>query len=256
MDALLQTGQVYPATVIAWCTLALLLGGWVKGVMGVGLPMIAVPLMTFGLPPYVAAALVVLPVFPANFIQLRAGGSLRGKVARFWPLTLGIVVGTFAGAPVLLEADQQMLQWLVAAIVGCYALQRMSRYALTIKPAAEKPAGLLFGLFAGGIGGLTMLIGPLITLYMAALKLPRDVFVGSIALVYLVTTMSIAMALATYEQLSRPLLIASALACIPATAGVMAGAWCRRFVSQQFFEKLLTGLLLFISVAMLYRSLY
>lgn len=223
--------------------------------MGVGLPMIAVPLMSFVLPPYVAAALVVLPVFPANIVQLRTGGSIQQKFARFWPLISGIVAGVFLGAPVLLAANQQLLQFIVASIVGLYVLTRTRDYAIVIRPETEKPAGLAFGLLAGGIGGLTMLIGPMITLYMAALKLPRDVFVGSIALVYLFTTFAIGIALAGYDQLDAPLIAASLLACIPATIGVIAGTRCRRRVSQQFFEKLLTTLLFAISVAMFYRAL-
>ena len=238
-----------------WCGFALLLGGWVKGVMGVGLPMIAVPLMSFVLPPYVAAALVVLPVFPANIVQLRAGGSVRQKFARFWPLICGVVAGVFLGAPILLAANQQVLQIIVASIVGFYVLTRIRNHAFVIKPEVEKPAGMAFGLLSGGIGGLTMLIGPMITLYMAALKLPRDVFVGSIALVYLFTTLAIGLALAGYDQLDAPLIAASVVACVPATLGVIAGASCRRHLSQQFFEKLLTTLLFAISVAMFYRAL-
>lgn len=223
--------------------------------MGVGLPMIAVPLMSFVLPPYVAAALVVLPVFPANIVQLRTGGSLRQKFTRFWPLIAGVVSGVFIGAPFLLAANLQVLQFIVASIVALYALTRIRDTAYVIRPDHEKSAGLTFGLLSGAIGGLTMLIGPLITLYMAALKLPRDVFVGSIALVYLFTTFAIGVALAAYDQLTTALIIASLVACVPATLGVVAGSICRQHVSQRIFDKLLTTLLFAISVAMFYRAL-
>ncbi len=245
----------YSTEVILWCGAALLLGGLVKGIVGVGLPMIAVPLMSFVLPPYVAAALVVLPVFPANILQVRAGGALGSKIKRFWPLTLGIVCGTFAGAPILIAANPKVLQFIVACLVGLYVVQRLFRREFVIRPQHEKRTSLAAGFFTGGIGGITMLIGPLITVYMASLKLQRDVFVGSIALVYLVTTLSIGVALASFDQLTTSLMIASLLACIPATLGFITGAWCRRFVSQQWFEKVLTTMIAAIALSLFYRSL-
>jgi len=244
----------YPAEVVLWCAVALFLGGFVKGVVGVGLPMISVPLMSFVLPAYVAAALVVLPVFPANIVQLRAGGTLGEKLKRFWPISVGIAVGTFTSAPFIIAADPKTLQFIVACIVSLYALQRLSKREFSIKPEHERPVGLGAGLVAGGIGGITMLIGPLVVVYMAALKLERDVFVGSIAFVYLVTTFSIAMTLAIFNQLTVSLLSASVLACIPATAGVVSGGWCRTFVSQHQFDRLLTFMIIAIAFSMFYRA--
>jgi len=244
----------YPGEVMLWCAFALFLGGFVKGVVGVGLPMISVPLMSFVLPAYVAAALVVLPVFPANIVQLRAGGTLGEKLQRFWPVSLGIAIGTFASAPFIIAADPKTLQFIVACIVSLYALQRLSKRDFSIKPDHEKPIGLGAGLFAGGIGGITMLIGPLVVVYMAALRLERDVFVGSIAFVYLVTTFSIAMTLAAYNQLTVSLLTASVLACVPATAGVLSGGWCRKYISQRHFDQVLTFMIVAIAFSMFYRA--
>ena len=141
MNLLAQVLQQYPAEILVWCCFSLLLGGVVKGIVGVGLPMIAVPLMSFVLPAYVAAALVVLPVFPANIVQVRAGGPLLPKIKRFWPLTVGIVCGTFASAPILIAADPEVLQFIVACMVGLYALQRLGKRDFIIKPQQERRVG-------------------------------------------------------------------------------------------------------------------
>lgn len=245
----------YSADVILWCAIALFTGGFVKGVVGVGLPMIAVPLMSFVVPAYVAAALIVLPVFPANLVQVRTGGPLAQKIKRFWPISMGIAIGTFLSAPFIINADPKALQLLVACIVSLYAVQRIAKRDFSIKPDREKMIGIGSGLFAGGVGGITMLIGPLVVVYMAALKLERDVFVGSIAFVYLVTTFSIALTLATFDQLTPSLLTASVLACIPATLGVVVGAQCRRYISQSIFDHVLTILIVAIAVSMFYRAM-
>lgn len=245
----------YSTEVIAWCAFALAMGGFVKGVMGVGLPMISVPLMSFVVPPYVAAALVVLPVFPANVIQVQAGGPFIDKVKRFWPISAGIAIGTFLSAPYLIAADPRVLQLIVACLVTLYAVQRLRKNSLFIKSEHEMPVGLLSGFGAGALGGISMLVGPLIVVYMAALRLERDVFVGSIAFVYLVTTFAIGVALAFYDQLTLTLISASILACIPATIGVLTGTWCRKYISQSVFDKLLTVMIFAIAISMFYRAL-
>ncbi len=239
----------YSSHTLVWCGFALLLGGFVKGVVGVGLPMIAVPLMSFVVPAWVAAAVVILPVIPTNLIQIRTGGPLIEKIKRFWPVTLGIAVGTFASAPFLIAADPRLLQFIVASIVTLYALQRIFHRDISIAPKYERSAGLGMGLFAGGIGGITMLIGPLVVIYMAALRLERDVFVGSIAFVYLATTLSIGIALASFSQITSSLVVASIAACVPATVGVVAGSWCRRYISQRLFDKLLTIMIIAIAAS-------
>ena len=77
---------------------ALLLAGFVKGFIGMGLPTIATGLLTLVMAPGQAAGLLVVPNFSTNAWQALAGSKLRALVRRFWPMLLGICVGSTPGA--------------------------------------------------------------------------------------------------------------------------------------------------------------
>ena len=77
---------------------AFLLAGFVKGVIGLGLPTVSIGLLGLLMTPSQAAALLVVPSLVTNVWQAAAGGGLMTLARRLWPLLAGICVGTFIGA--------------------------------------------------------------------------------------------------------------------------------------------------------------
>ena len=71
-------------------TIAFLIAGFVKGVIGLGLPTVAIGLLGLVMPPAEAAALLVVPSLVTNVWQLAAGPSLMTLLRRLWPMLLGI----------------------------------------------------------------------------------------------------------------------------------------------------------------------
>jgi hypothetical protein len=74
-----------------------LLAGMIKGVIGLGLPTIAMGLLGLAMAPSQAAALLIIPATLTNVWQLAFGGHLRGLLNRMWPMLLTIFIGTGAG---------------------------------------------------------------------------------------------------------------------------------------------------------------
>ncbi|HEX5866243.1 MAG TPA: sulfite exporter TauE/SafE family protein, partial [Beijerinckiaceae bacterium] len=65
------------ALLIVTTAAAFLLAGFVKGVVGLGLPTVAIALLGLVMTPAEAAALLVLPTFVTNVWQLAAGPRLH-----------------------------------------------------------------------------------------------------------------------------------------------------------------------------------
>ena len=78
-----------------------LLAGLVKGVIGLGLPTVAMGLLGLAMPPAQAAALLVVPSLVTNVWQLLAGPRFGALTRRLWPMLLGVGAGTSAGSGVL-----------------------------------------------------------------------------------------------------------------------------------------------------------
>ena len=80
---------------IAFIGLTFLLAGFVKGVVGLGLPTVAVGLLGLVMPPAQAAALLVAPSMVTNVVQLFSGPRFGTLLQRLWPMLVAICSGTW-----------------------------------------------------------------------------------------------------------------------------------------------------------------
>ena len=73
---------------------ALLAGGVAKGILGVGLPMIALPLLYTSIPIREAVALMYGPVLVMNVWQTFQGGYFATALRKYWPMMAAVAAGT------------------------------------------------------------------------------------------------------------------------------------------------------------------
>lgn len=92
-------------------TTAFLLAGLVKGVVGLGLPTLAMALLALAMPPAQAAALLILPSLVTNVWQMRPWPTLAPMTRRLWPMQAGVVAGTLGGAWLLGAPAWPMWAW-------------------------------------------------------------------------------------------------------------------------------------------------
>jgi Sulfite exporter TauE/SafE/Transposase IS116/IS110/IS902 family len=116
---------------------ALLLAGFVKGFIGMGLPTIATGLLTLVMAPGQAAGLLVVPNFSTNAWQALAGIKLRALVRRFWPMLLGICVGSTPGAGFLANDTSGRASMALGVLLVAYALMSMVSPRLSVPPHTE-----------------------------------------------------------------------------------------------------------------------
>ncbi|MCP6725802.1 sulfite exporter TauE/SafE family protein, partial [Klebsiella pneumoniae] len=76
--------------------LSFILAGFVKGILGQGLPTVAVGLLSLIMSPGEAAALIVIPALLTNIWQAWFGPSFVPLIRRLWPTLLASFLGTFA----------------------------------------------------------------------------------------------------------------------------------------------------------------
>ena len=131
-------------------TTAFLLAGLVKGVVGLGLPTLAMALLALAMPPAQAAALLILPSLVTNVWQMRPWPTLAPMTRRLWPMQAGVVAGTLGGAWLLgAPAGAWAMQALGAALV-VYGLWGLSGARVPQVPAsAERVLGPLVGAVTG-----------------------------------------------------------------------------------------------------------
>lgn len=216
---------------------AFLLAGFVKGMIGLGLPTVAMGLLSLTMPPAQAAALLIVPSFVTNVWQLAAGPGGLALAKRLWPMMLGISAGTLAGAG-FMQADEEGL-----AVAGLgvalmvYATLGLSRARFSVPPAAERWLGLPIGLMTGLITASTgVFVIPAVP-FLGALSLARDELIQALGLSFTVSTIALAVVLSWSGAFQVSTAGASLLALAPALAGMMLGGWVRERVSEALFRR-------------------
>ena len=214
-----------------------LLAGAVKGVIGLGLPTIAMGLLGLAMSPAQAAALLIVPSTLTNLWQLAAGGHLLGLMRRLGPMLAMIFVGTLLGSAWLgIDSGTWAVHALGAALV-IYALYGLIGPVLRVAREREGWLGPLCGLVTGVVTAATgVFVMPAVP-YLQSLGLSRDEMIQALGLSFTVSTLALALGLAGQDALGGQALGASLLMLAPALLGMLGGQWLRQRISAALFKR-------------------
>ncbi|MDX1488177.1 MAG: hypothetical protein R3268_08260, partial [Acidiferrobacterales bacterium] len=98
--------------------------------------------------------------------------------------------------------------------------------------------------------------GPPLIMFLVALRLPKDEFVGTIATLYLAGIVPLTLALGAFGVMGRQELLGSALATLPLFLGVLAGQRLRVWLDPERFRKGLLFTLLITGLALMRRAVF
>jgi len=243
------------AAAVVACAIAMIAGGTVKGVVGIGLPLVSLPVMATFIPIPKAIALLLLPSFATSIWQTFQGGLFAPSVKRFWPLLLGMAIGTPISVRMLATFDVKVLYLILGMVVAIFAALLHRRLVMPVSPRAELWAAPAVGAASGLVGGLSMLFGPVYATYLAGLKLGKEHFVAVIALSNVWATTVLAASMARFDLFGGTDFAASLLALIPAFAGLAIGQWLRGYINEDLFRKTLAGVLFLIGINLIRKAL-
>lgn len=221
----------------AYVAFIFLLAGAVKGVVGLGLPTVAMGLLSLRMPPAEAAAILLLPSFITNVWQLAEGPRLGNLVRRLWPTLLAIFVSTALAASVIASARSAIASIALGGALLVYAAAGLRNFHINVSHGAERWAGPIVGVVTGAVTGATgTFVIPAVP-YLAGLGLARDELVQALGLSFTVSTVALALGLLWHDALEFQAVTNSAIAVVPALLGMMFGGWIRRRVSPERFRR-------------------
>ena len=242
---------------IAIITGAYIFGGIVKGVVGMGLPMISIAILLNFLPPLTVLGLGVAPIIVTNMWQAVRMGSLLEPLKRFWPMIATGLVFLFIGAELIVAMDTDVLFGLLGALVAVFSLISLASPNMPpLKPETEKWAGPLAGGLGGLMGGISTIWGPPMTMYFVMLKLPKDVFVRTVGMAWFAFSVPLAIAYWRNGIFSGDIVYLSFFACIPGMIGIRIGEVIRERIDQDTFRKVLLIVLLLIGLNLIRRAVF
>ena len=223
-----------------------LFAGLIKGIVGLGLPALAVGLLSLVMAPAQAVALLTMPSIITNIWQLAAGPHFALLVKRLWVFLLANFLATLAGlATGFLAADHSgtALAAVGSALI-LYGLLGLSPLHFTIPPRAEGWLSPVIGAATGLVSSVTGVLSIPSVPYLEALGLRRDALVQALGLSFSVTTLGLIIGLASHGILRVQMATLSLVSLAPAIAGMAAGQWLRSRIPPRLFRTIfLLGLI-------------
>ncbi len=235
--------------------LGLGVAGAAKGISGMGLPLIATPILAGVFGPRMAVTIVTIPIFVANTLLVLQGfrgssGLLRGIV----PLLAASVVGTAIGTLLLAQLDQKTFAILIATMVVVF-LARGDRL-LGEDPAALR-ARILgpFVCFVGGVlQGTTSIASPIVGSYFHVQRLRPAQFVFVLASIFELNSI-VQLIGYSLQGLYTPEIVAlGLLGLVPTLLAMMVGIWARGRLDAVLFRRLIVVLLILSVANLLWRT--
>jgi hypothetical protein len=214
-----------------------ILAGAVKGVIGLGLPTVALALITAASDLPTAMTLLLFPSFLTNLWQAMTGGAARRIIARTWPFLSAAMVTIPLGALALDRVRLDALSGLLGVLIIAYAAIGLRGVRLTLSPSAASRSGPLFGAANGILTGMTGSFVVPGVMYLQALGLPRDTFVQAMGILFTLSTLVLGLSLASGNVLLVENVYLSALGVLPAFAGMWLGQRLRARLSEAHFRR-------------------
>ena len=223
------------------------LAGMIKGAIGLGLPAVAMGLLTLFISPFQAATLLIVPSMVTNVWQLFAEGHVLRLVRRFWSLLIGIIVGSVWSVFPTLGHGEFQSEALLGGMLMLYGLYGLFAKNMPNLAPYEKYLSPVIGYLGGALTVATGVIVIPVVPVLQSLHLKRDDLVQSLGLAFTVSTLCLAVFLQQNRIEAMPFDYKMALiALFPALVGMWLGTKIRYRIPEQKFRKVFfCGLVIF-----------
>ncbi len=233
-----------------------LFAGFVKGTSGIGLPAISLAFLTMFMGIKVAIALVVMPGLLTNFWQVFGRFKIKNIIIRMWPLLIFLFIFSLLGARILVN-NSEILTLLLGVILSFYAtISLIKKNEITIPVKYEKLIGAFAGALGGFFGGSTgTFIFPL-ALYVYSLKMNKNEFLQTIALVLISASLFLGIALTGNKLWTLELFLYSSYAVLPSFIGMYIGRNLQFILNEDLFRKIFLFVLIIIGLLIMNKAIF
>jgi len=234
---------------------AYLLAGFVKGVIGMGLPTVALGVLATVTTPAQAAAILIAPSLATNIWQMLAGPYLAALIRRLGPMISGVAAGAWLGAGILTGDNARIASLGLGLALVSYSALGLCKVQFAIGRKTEHWLGPLVGVATGFVLSATGIFVVPALPYLQAIGMEKDELVQGLGLHFTAGTFILAAVLWSGGSFSVQVATLSLFAILPAVLGMYAGQIIRRRVSVDTFRLCLFAGLLLLGLHLVVRNL-
>jgi uncharacterized protein len=216
---------------------AFLLAGFIKGVIGLGLPTVSMGLLAVTMPPGQAIAIVIVPAIVTNIWQTFGGPYLRDIIRRLWPLMVGTVIGIWLNAGLLTGPYAPYGTVFLGVLLVIYAITGLSKLHFRVARRDEKWIGGIVGLITGVVSAATgVQVIPSMP-FMQAIGMEKDELVQALGVFFTVATVALAFNVTASGLLTAATALPGGIAMVASFAGMFIGQAVRSRMQPDVFRR-------------------
>ena len=239
---------------LALLILGLGVAGIAKGISGMGLPLIATPILAGVFGARVAVTVVTIPVFAANSLLVVQGFRRRELLRGVVPFIVASVIGTAIGTVLLARIDQKLFAVLITAMVAVFLFGGDRLLGDDATALRARVLGPLVCFVGGVLQGTTSIASPLVGSYFHTQRLPPADFVFVLAAIFELNSI-VQFVGYSVQGLYTPEVIAIGLvAVVPALLALAVGIYLRGRLDMVWFRRFIFALVIVSVVNLLWRT--
>ena len=241
-------------TIVVIIILAVLAGGLIKGTLGFGMPMVALPIIAFVIPATTAMIILCAPILLTNFLQIKFKQGISSY--RFLPMILSLIIGLIVGARLILEINLNTITQIIAvsiifaALINCFGFKIQNP-----NKSRERVIIIIIGFGSGILGGLSTFYGPPMLAYLVASDLPKEKFVRTVSTMYFVGSFPLYGSLIYYGFATKEDIFMSMFLIIPAFISQQIGTRIRDKINQKQFRTCILVTLIILGISLFIKTI-
>ncbi|CAB3762031.1 sulfite exporter TauE/SafE family protein [Paraburkholderia solisilvae] len=246
--------QALTVAEITGVVISLVLGGMVKGMTGIGVPLVAMPILTHFLPVKQAVLLLSMPIILGNIPQALEGGEMWRTVKDIAAPLAGTVIGNVIGVSVLIALEPHHAQAVAGSMLILAAALMLAAPRFTLAPTLVTPIGFVLGFGAALMESIASVPGPLLAMYLIASGATGRVFTKRIAIILVVSVITLITTFSGGAKANGVDLAISTAASLPAIAGMLLVRPVRDSLHPLVFRAVVLVCVLLAAAQMIWRS--
>ncbi|MEK9640701.1 MAG: sulfite exporter TauE/SafE family protein [Alphaproteobacteria bacterium] len=245
-----MTFEPYSFLMIASIMLALVLSGSVKGVFGIGFPVVAMAILPLFITPISAITVIALPIVVTNIQQLFSEKEWRHIIIKYRYMALFMLLASFLSSQILTQISVDLITAIIGFALALFAIYSLFNFTLPI--TTHSSWQIIAGASSGLLSGMTGIQSTAI-IYFASLDISRDEFVGAVGYIFLVGGLGLSIGLINNNFLNSSTVMLSLFGVLFSVVGFKLGSLLRPYIHSELFKKLLFLLMLIIGMKQIYQ---
>jgi len=234
---------------------ALFVGGFVKGAIGFGLPLVVTPILLFYLPLASVITLIIFPVLISNFQQCWLTRTSASILRVIWPMVSTNVLVLLLASHFIATIDGNVIRIIVGCLIVVHVILIEKPYFPRVSTTDSLVLSGLSGVISGAIGSISSFFSFPSVQILHSMRLQSEAFVFALGIFMASGFIALWTGMLIHGVAVLDNLGYSILAVAPVILGVWSGNQARKGISQKKFRLVVSGMLFLVGISLVIRGL-